>query len=148
VALALLAPSAHGLGLGIGTPPGGLSPFRPGATAQASGTLTVTGALTNWTLQITDGTAGTTNPGHLKRSVLCSFGVTYLSNPLSITVSPLVGSASSSGPQSLSATPTTVATGAATAATTVTAAFSQDISTNEVLEQGCVYGATVTFTLT
>jgi hypothetical protein len=147
-ALALLAPQAHALGLGIGTPPGALTPFRPDATATASGTMLITGALGSWTLTITDGTAGTTSPGHLKRGAVCTSGVAYLGSPLLVTATALIGSATSAGPKSLSGTAQAVASGPATAATTLTTAFSQPIAADEVLQQGCAYTATVTFTLT
>jgi hypothetical protein len=146
-ALAVLTPSAHALGIGVGTAPGGLSPFRPGATATASGTMIVTTASSNWTLQVTDGTAGTTSPGHLKRGAACTSGVSYLANPLTITTTALVGTASSTGAQGLGASAQTVATGPPTVSTTLTTSFSQAIGADEVLQQGCVYTATVTFSL-
>ncbi|MFL5843589.1 MAG: hypothetical protein ACJ762_02775 [Solirubrobacteraceae bacterium] len=148
VAFALLTPSAHALGIGIGTPPGGLSPFRPGATATATGTMVITLATSSWTLTVADGTSGTTNPGHLKRGATCTSGVTYLAQPLTIEAAPLIGSATPSPARSLSGTAQTLATGPATATATITTNFSQVIGSSEVLQQACIYGATVTFTLT
>lgn len=148
VSLALLAPSAHALGIGLGTPPGPLSPFRPGATATASGTMVVTAALTTWTLRVSDGTSGTTNAGHLKRGATCTAGVDYLGQPLTIEAAQLIGSATPSPARALSAAAQTIATGPATVTTTITTNFTQVIAADEVLQQGCTYGATVTFTLT
>lgn len=146
IAVALTG-EAQALGLSVGTPPGSLSPFRPGATATATGTLVISSPLAAWTLQISDGTAGTPVPGHLQRSALCSQGVSSLAQPLSITSAALLGTSTSTGPQSLGSAPVTVSSGPATVATTVTTNYSQVIGGSEALVQGCAYTVTVTYTL-
>lgn len=146
-ALAAGAPPAAGLSIGVGTPPGPLTPFQPGATARASGTLVVASPLASWTLTAVDGTPGTATPGRLQRSALCSGGVPYLAQPLTVTATALLGGATSAGGRALGAVPVSLATGPATLATTLTTSFTQAIGAAETLVSGCSYSVTVTYTL-
>jgi hypothetical protein len=135
--------TAAALGLSISTPVGSLSPFAPGSTATTSGALTVV-SLSPWTLQVSD-QSGSAAPGHLIRSATCSQGASSLAQPLQITGTPALGTGTSSGTVSLSATPATIATGPA-ATSVVTTDYSQVIGASEAILKGCAYTVTVTYT--
>jgi hypothetical protein len=120
-----------------------LTPFGPGSTATGSGTLTASTIL-GWTLQVQDLGTGA---GRMRAAATgCAGSAAQLTNPLSVTVTgPL---ATSAGAKSISATPTTVATGSlALAGTALTTSYNQVIPASEVLRTGCAYSLTATYTL-
>jgi hypothetical protein len=145
-ALALPVPaSSLVLGLSISTPAGPLTPFHPGTTGIATSALTVTGLL-GWTLQVADTNGASPAKGHLLQGTgaSCSLGEANLANPLTVTAS---GSGvTSNGPVSLSATNQTVATGNTFLAGGINISYSQAIAATEMLESGCLYSVTVTYT--
>jgi hypothetical protein len=145
-ALALPVPaSSLVLGLSVSTPAGPLAPFHPGMTGSATSALTVTGLL-GWTLQVADTSSASPAIGHLLKGTgaSCSLGEANLTNPLTVTAS---GSGvTSNGPVSLSATNQTVATGNTFLAGGINISYNQGIGTTEMLESGCSYSVTVTYT--
>jgi hypothetical protein len=109
----------------------------PGGTSTGVGTVTVV-STGPWVLRLSDGAAS--NAGHLQRT-LGSTGATVLSNALTWSTSALHGSG---GSGTLSGTATVGASG--TLADVVSATYSQDVGSSELLALGSVYGLTVTWT--
>jgi hypothetical protein len=132
------------LSLAVTTPAGALSPFKPGATGTSVGLLTAVSP-SSWTLQVSDTSATSPAPGHLLRQS-CSTGVASLAQALKVTATPAVGTGTSNGQKSISATAQTVATGPA-GTSAVTVSYSQTVGAGEAIPTGCTYQMTVTYTL-
>ena len=110
----------------------------PGGTSTGVGVVTIisTGP---WVLRLSDG-AGS-NAGHLQRTS-GSTGTSVLSNALTWTTSTLHGSG---GSGTLSGATTVGASG--TLGDVVTANYSQDVGSSELLALGSIYSLTVTWTV-
>jgi hypothetical protein len=122
--------------------------FQAGSTANTSGLLTLTDTNPSWNLTVKD--AATSNPGHMAASTLgCSGSESSLQNPLSVSVTSLLGGVNAAGPVNISGSPQTVAsaTNQLLAASILTANYSQPINASETLLAGCVYSLTATYTL-
>ena len=142
-ALATSAAPASALSLGLsGGPLPTLTPFQPGQTATGSGALTAISLLA-WTLTVED--AGT-GAGHMVKAASgCVGSDAQLTNALTVAVTI---SGVTSTRRTITATPTTVATGAGlVSAFTVTTNYSQVIPAAQVMRTGCVYTLTATYTL-
>jgi hypothetical protein len=130
------------LSLGVSTPAVILTGLAPGGTASGTGAVVVT-STNGWTLKVADATA---NAGHLGQTGgTCAGSEASTVNPLTVTTSGTPGNTSSAGAKTISATPTTVATGAF--ADTLTNAYSLILGNTETLLTGCVYGTTATYTV-
>jgi len=122
--------------------------FQAGSTATTSGVVTLTDTNPSWNLSVNDAATGA--PGHMAAAALgCGGSESSLQNPLSVTVTSLLGGVSSAGAVSISGSPQTVAsaTNQLLAASLFTANYSQTVNSSEVLLAGCVYSLTATYTL-
>jgi hypothetical protein len=122
--------------------------FQPGSTATTTGILTLTDTNPIWNLSVRD--AGTGSPGHMAAGALgCAGSESSLQNPLSVSLTSLLGGVTSAGPVSISGSNQTVAsaTNQLLAASVFTTNYSQTIESSEVLLAGCVYSLTATYTL-
>lgn len=122
--------------------------FQAGSTATTSGLLTLTDTNPSWTLSVSN--AAASSPGHMAAASLgCSGSEASLQNPLSVSVTSLLGGATSAGPVSISGSSQTVssATNQLLAANIFTANYSQTIESSETLLAGCPYSLTATYTL-
>jgi hypothetical protein len=122
--------------------------FQAGSTATTTGLLTLTDTNPSWTLSVND--AATSTPGHMVAAAAgCNGSEPSLQNPLSVSVTSLLGGATSAGPVSISGSPQPVssATNQLLAANIFTASYSQTINSGESLLAGCLYSLTATYTL-
>ena len=124
-----------------------LTPFGPGKTATASGTLTATDTSTTWTLQAQD--MGTGAGKLVAAAAGCTGSDPRLANPLQVSVTGTLGGVNSAGTISLGAGSQTVAssTSTALAATVLTSNYTQVIPSSQTMLTGCAYSITVTYTL-
>lgn len=145
----LVSGSAVGsIALAVGAPAPFVGGFQAGSTATTTGILTVTDTSPHWTLSVED--AATGDPGHLVAgSSGCAGSEANLQNPLSVSVTSLLGGVTSAGAVSISGAPHTVAsaTNQLLAANVFTTNYSQTIGSSEVLLSGCAYSLTATYTL-
>ena len=143
LALSPVAPADAAVTIGAGSPTVLLSNFGPGRTASGTGSLTITALATAWTLTVADttGHAGKLAPA----AAGCTGAESLTGNPLSVSVSGLLGSTTSSGTKTISASQQTVATGNGT--DTLAASFSLPIGATERMPTGCVFSTTVTWTV-
>lgn len=122
--------------------------FQAGSTATATGSLLTTDTSPSWTLSVEDTATGA--PGHMVAGATgCSGSASSLQNPLAVTVTSVLGGATSAGAVSISGTNQTVssATNQLLAASIFTTNYSQTFAADEALRTGCVYGLTATYTL-
>jgi hypothetical protein len=126
------------LGITVSGPVVLLPLLVPGGTSTGVGTVTVV-STGPWVLRLSDGASS--NAGHLQRTV-GSTGATVLSDALDWSTTALHGTG---GSGTLSGTATVGASG--TLADAVTATYSQDVGSSELLALGSVYGLTVTWTI-
>jgi hypothetical protein len=127
------------LGTGIGS-----NTFTPGATPTGLGTVAVV-ATGPWNLSVQDTTGASTNKGHLKAAAAgCSGSTSYLSNPLSFSAAPALGTNTGyTGTLSGSSTPA----GSGTLSDDLTVSYTEPIPSSERLLLGCAYSVTATFTV-
>src|SRR4051812_47996311 len=108
VTLLFVCPASAAPTIGVGAPTATITNFGPGRTATGTGSITVTAVLTSWTLTVSD----TTHAGHLvPGAVGCTGAESQTVNPLQVSVSGLLGSTTSAGTKTISATEQTVAAG-------------------------------------
>lgn len=139
------------LGLTAQTPAEFLTNFSPAKTATTSGEIVATSTNPTWTLTAEDN--GTGAGKMVKGAAGCSQSDATLDNPISVTVSggPLSPD-NSAGKKALTADPQTVASASGLnilplAAALLTTSYEQVIPADQVMETGCVYSLTTTFTL-
>jgi hypothetical protein len=126
------------------------SVFTPGATPSSTGgTVTAVSTDPSWTLSA----AETGGDGKMARTIatgVCANSAATLTNALGLTVAPLVSDASiTSTARTLSGADQIVAQASAVplAATVFTTTFTQSIPSTEILQTGCTYSLTTTYTL-
>lgn len=138
------------LGLTVSTPVTlgtsvGSNSFTPSGTPTGVGTVGVvaTGA---WNLSVQDTASASTNKGHLKAAAAgCSGSTPYLTNPLSFSLAPALGSNTGySGTLSGGSAP---AASGSLSDTNMTVSYSQPIPSSELLLLGCAYSVTATYTV-
>ena len=136
------APPAHAvLSIGVGTPPPALD-LAPGTTATSTGTLIVTPGIGAWSVTVRDAA----NAGHLKPAATgCSGAQAQTTNALTVRAQGALGTSTSLGTKSVSATSQGIATG--TLLDTLTVTYAIDIPSNERMPAGCVFSTTLTFTV-
>jgi hypothetical protein len=143
----IVAPPANAL---ISLTPGtvsALTPFAPGATGTASGTLIATDASSSWTLQAQDTGSGA---GKLVASTTgCTGSDSVLSNALQLSASSTLSGVNSAGTISLGSGNQTVASSTTTAlaATVLNSSYTQVVPDTQTMLTGCAYSITVTYTL-
>jgi hypothetical protein len=146
-AMLVVAPSAEAL-ISISAGPGAaLSPFDPGKTATASGSLTATDTSLSWTLQAQD--AGSGAGSMVASAGGCSGSDHKLTDPLQVNVTSGLGGVTSAGQITLSSSNQTVASASNQLlnAAVLTTNYSQTLPATQVMLAGCVYTITVTYTL-
>jgi hypothetical protein len=145
VGFAAPATPASALGLSLTAGAGAtLAPFKPGATATGSGTLTITTLLSPWTLTVQDAT-GTGRM--VKAATGCAGSDAQLANALTVAVTG-PGGVTSTGRQTIGSTAVQVAGGGGLLnLASLTTSYSQVIPAAQVLRTGCAYSLTVTYTL-
>jgi hypothetical protein len=122
--------------------------FSPGNTATSTGALTATDTNNSWSLKAKD--TASSNAGKMQAAAVgCTGSDAVLSNPLTASVTSLLGGVTSASPISLSGTDQTVAsaTNQLLAANLFTTNYSQAIPSAQVMLAGCVYTLTATYTL-
>jgi hypothetical protein len=125
--------------------------LAPGSTSTSSGgTLTAVDTTPTWNLSVKDSVLA--NDGHMQAtSGTCTTSEPALANRAFVGVTPVVANAAitSSGSTEVTGADALVASATAVplAATVFTTAYSQAVNTNELLQSGCVYAMTNTFTL-
>ena len=142
-ALGVAVPAASAaITIGIGTPTVTLSPFGPGRTATGTGGITITAVATSWTLSVADSSG---NAGKLAPAAAgCTGAESLTSNPLTVSVSGLLGTTHSNGSVTVGAAGKTVATGTGT--DTLTASYSLVVGQLERMPTGCLFSTTLTYT--
>jgi hypothetical protein len=136
------------LALAAGTGANFASSFAPGYNPTATGALTAVDTNPGWTLKVQDTASG--HPGHMTAaSTGCAGSDAYLTNPLDVTVTSLLGGVLSAGQVPISGTATTVAsaTNQLLGADVLTTNYYEAIPSTEVMLIGCVYSMTATYTL-
>lgn len=128
--------------------------LSPGTTSHSSGgTITAVDTAPSWTLSVKDSVQA--NDGHMQAAAIgCTNSETALANRAFVTVTPVVANPSITSAGSVEVTGSsgvgsTVASASAVplAATVFTTAYDQAVNANEVLQSGCAYSMTNTFTL-
>ena len=142
VILLASAPPAHAiLSISVGTPPPSMN-LAPGTTATTSGTLIVTPGVGPWTVTVRD----TTNGGRLVPAAAgCSGAAPQTANALSVRAQGALGTTTSTGTKTVSASAQAVAGG--TLADTLTVNYSLAILSTEQMPAGCVFSTTLTYTV-
>ena len=139
--LATAAPAYAVLSIGIGTPPPSMD-LAPGTSATSVGTLVVTPGIGAWTVTVRDAANG----GHLKPAVAgCAGAQTQTVNALTVRAQGALGTSTSSGTKTVSASAQGIATG--TLADTLTVTYGISILNTERMPAGCVFSTTLTYTI-
>jgi hypothetical protein len=148
LAFALAVPGTAGaqLSLGVTVPASAMVNIGPGQTGTSASVLAVT-SLGSWYLKARGASSPT--PGHMRRLLAATCtegdGDPHLGSPLSVHARPVVGV--SMGPQSMSASDVTLASGTALA-DTINVDYAQPVAATQRMKAGCVYSVTVVYTLT
>lgn len=126
--------------------PAAFANLQPGQPASSvGGTVTVLSTSPSWTLS-----AKGANAGHLTQTGgTCTDSVATLANPLGLALSNPVGAGVNVATITLSGSDQTVASATAqpVPVTSFPTTFSQSVLGSETLAAGCIYGTTVTYTL-
>jgi hypothetical protein len=140
--LALAGPASAAPTIGVGAPTATITNFGPGRTATGTGSIIVTAVLTAWTLTVSD----PSHAGHLVPGATgCSGAETQTVNPLTVSVSGVLGSTVSAGTKTISAGAQAVASG--NGSDTLTASYSLVIGPTEQMPAACVFSTPVTWTV-
>lgn len=150
--------AASSIALSVPTPAAFATSFTPGSTsASTGGTVTAVSTSPSWTLAAKDGAPGATTAGKMDAATpgvgTCANSANELGNALSLGVAPVVANGAITGtagsPVTLSGSDQTVASASAVtlAATVFNTNFSQTIGAAELLQSGCLYTLTTTYTL-
>lgn len=143
--------TATSIALSVPTAAAFATNFAPGNTANSTGgTITAVSTSPSWTLAAKDGATLGANGKMDAAATGCANSAAELANALSLSVVPAVANAAiTSTTRSLTGADQTVAsaTAAPLASTVFNTNFSQTIGASELLQAGCVYSLTATYTL-
>jgi hypothetical protein len=147
--IAVLSGSSQAVAIGMSLPgTATLSGLVPGQTASVSGiSLAVTGVVVPWTLSVTP--AATVTPGRLRAtSGTCGGSIAALTSPLHVNTTAALPVTTTVDRSSYNIVSGAAQLAHGTVADVLTLGYTQAVSTSEAMTTGCVYSATLTYTLT